>query len=109
MDWFRPSPGAGICAVITATDDAEAVLGVCCVGAPIRDHTAQLIGAISLSTIREFYAPDETGPAVRDAALEISHSMGWRGDVNELYTAPPGSLEAIFGVDPERTLSTART
>jgi len=65
--------------------------------------------AISLSTIREFYAPDETGPAVRDAALEISHSMGWKGDVNELYTAPPGSLEAILGVDPGRTLSAARS
>ncbi len=92
-----------------STDEQEAVLGVCCVGAPIRDHTAQLIGAISLSTIREFYAPDETGPAVRDAALEISHSMGWKGDVNELYTAPPGSLKAILGVDPGRTLSAART
>ena len=92
-----------------STDEQEAVLGVCCVGAPIRDHTAQLIGAISLSTIREFYAPDETGPAVRDAALEISHSMGWKGDVNELYTAPPGSLKAILGVDPGRTLSAARS
>jgi DNA-binding IclR family transcriptional regulator len=92
-----------------AIDEQEAVLGVCCVGAPIRDHTAQLIGAISLSTIREFYEPEKTGPAVRDAALEISNSMGWNGDLNDLYTAPPGSLEAILGVDPRGTLSAART
>jgi IclR family KDG regulon transcriptional repressor len=92
-----------------STDEQQAVLGVCCVGAPIRDHTGQLIGAISLSTIREFYAPDKTGPAVRDAALEISHSMGWNGDVKELYTAPPGSLEAILGVDAQRALSPARS
>jgi DNA-binding IclR family transcriptional regulator len=90
-------------------DEQEAVLGVCCVGAPIRDHTAQLIGAISLSTIREFYEPERTGPAVRDAALEISHAMGWNGDLNQLYNAPPGSLEAILGVVPGRTLSAALT
>lgn len=92
-----------------STDEQEAVLGVCCVGAPIRDHTAKLIGAISLSTIREFYAPDETGPAVRDAALEISNSMGWSGTANDLYTAPPGSLDDILAVERERSLSAAWT
>jgi IclR family transcriptional regulator, KDG regulon repressor len=90
-------------------DEQEAVLGVCCVGAPIRDHTAQLIGAISLSTIREFYVPEETGPAVRNAALEISNSMGWSGNAGKLYTAPPGSLDAILDVEHERSLSAART
>jgi DNA-binding IclR family transcriptional regulator len=88
-----------------ATDEHEVVLGVCCVGAPIRDHTGQLIGGISLSTIREFYAPDRTGPAVAAAALEISGLMGWRGDLTALYTAPPGSLTAILGVDAGRRLS----
>jgi DNA-binding IclR family transcriptional regulator len=90
-------------------DEQEAVLGICCVGAPIRDHTAQLIAAISLSTIREFYQPEETGPAVRDAALEISNAMGWNGDLSELYTAPPGSLEAILGVTAAPELSAAQT
>jgi DNA-binding IclR family transcriptional regulator len=88
-----------------STDEQEAVLGVCCVGAPIRDHAGRLIGAISLSTIREFYAPDETGPAVAGSALEISNSMGWRGGLAELYSAPPGSLTAILGVDARRRLS----
>jgi len=90
-------------------DEQEAVLGVCCVGAPIRDHTAQLIAAISLSTIREFYDPEETGPAVRDAALEISNAMGWNGDRNELYVTSPGSLEAILGDSTGQALSAART
>ena len=90
-----------------STDEQEAVLGVCCVGAPIRDNAGRLIGAISLSTIREFYAPDETGPAVAGSALEISTSMGWRGDLAELYTAPPGPLTAILGVDARLVLSAA--
>ena len=59
-----------------AMDQQEAVLGVCCVGAPIRDHTGRLAAAISLSTIREYYRPDLTGPAVRDGAIQISRAMG---------------------------------
>jgi DNA-binding IclR family transcriptional regulator len=91
-----------------AVDDGESTNAVRCVGAPVRDHTAQVIGAISLSTIREFYDPETTGPAVRDAALEISNSMGWNGNLYELFTAPPGSLEEILGVDHGRRPS-ART
>jgi DNA-binding IclR family transcriptional regulator len=72
-----------------ATDQQEAVLGVCCVGAPIRDHTSKLAAAISLSTIREYYRPDLTGPAVRDAAIEISRAMGWDGGSETLFAAEP--------------------
>jgi DNA-binding IclR family transcriptional regulator len=92
-----------------AIDEQEAVRGVCCVGAPIRDHTGQLIAAVSVSTIREFYRPDETGPAVRDTALEISNAMGWSGDADDLYAAPAGSLEAILEPAPGQMLSAART
>jgi DNA-binding IclR family transcriptional regulator len=81
-----------------ATDEQEAVLGVCCVGAPIRDHTGRPVAAISMSTIREYYRPDETGPAVRDAAIEISHAMGWNGDAGDLYEVDD-AVEAFRGHD----------
>jgi hypothetical protein len=80
-----------------AVDQQEAFVGVCCVGAPIRDHTGHPIGAISLSTIREFFDPERTGPAVRAAAVEISHSMGWNGDATTLYEPAEGSVEALLG------------
>jgi IclR family acetate operon transcriptional repressor len=76
-----------------STDQQEAVLGVCCVGAPIRDHTERVIGAICLSTIREYYQPTSTGPAVRDAAFEISRSMGWSGKVEAIYGARRDATE----------------
>ena len=78
-----------------AMDHQEAVLGVCCVGAPVRDHTARLAAAISLSTIREYYRPDVTGPAVRDGAFQISRAMGWNGDLEALYTAAPSTLDLL--------------
>jgi DNA-binding IclR family transcriptional regulator len=80
-----------------AVDQQEAFVGVCCVGAPIRDHTGRPIGAISLSTIREFFDPERTGPAVQAAAVEISHSMGWKGDATTLYEPAEGSVEALLG------------
>lgn len=80
-----------------AVDRQEAFLGVCCVGAPIRDYTGRPIGSISLSTIREFFDPERTGPAVIAAAVEISHAMGWNGDSVTLYKPAEGSIEALLG------------
>jgi IclR family transcriptional regulator, KDG regulon repressor len=77
-----------------ATDEQEAVLGVCCVSAPVRDHTNRVVAAISLSTIREYYRPDQTGPAVRDAAIEISRAMGWRGSSETLFAGEPTPARA---------------
>lgn len=74
-----------------AIDEQEALLGVWCVGAPVRDHTGRSIAAISLSTIKEFFDPARTGPQVAAAAVEISQAMGWRGDAAELYVPVPGS------------------
>ena len=75
-------------------DQQEALPGVFCVGAPVRDHTRNPVAAISLSTIKEFFDPDRTGPLVNAAAVEISHAMGWRGDAFSLYEVleDPGLL-----------------
>jgi len=74
-----------------AVDRQEALLGVWCVGAPVRDHTGRSVAAISLSTIREFFDPDGAGPQVTDAAVEISRAMGWKGDAATLYEPVEGS------------------
>ena len=80
-----------------SVDQQEALLGVCCVGAPIRDHASRPVGSISLSTIGEFFQPERTGPAVAAAAIEISHAMGWKGDRAALYRPSEGSVEALLG------------
>ena len=38
------------------------------------------VGAISLSTIKDFFDPERTGPRVAATAVEISRAMGWTGD-----------------------------
>ncbi|TML70586.1 MAG: IclR family transcriptional regulator [Actinobacteria bacterium] len=79
-----------------AIDRQEAVLGVCCVGAPVRDFTGRPVGSISLSTVREFFDPETTGPWVAEAAVEISRAMGWDGDLGALYEPVPGSAEVLL-------------
>jgi DNA-binding IclR family transcriptional regulator len=74
-----------------SVDAQEAILGVWCVGAPVRDHTRRSIAAISLSTIKEFFDSARTGPQVAAAAVEISHALGWKGDSSTLYDPVPGS------------------
>jgi DNA-binding IclR family transcriptional regulator len=78
-----------------STDRQEAVLGVWCVGAPVRDHTGRVAAAISVSTIREFFDPATSGPLVLEAAVEISRAMGWRGDASALYDAGPPSDDLV--------------
>jgi DNA-binding IclR family transcriptional regulator len=91
-----------------AVDRQEAFVGVCCTGAPIRDHTGRPIGAISLSTIREFFDPERTGPAVTAAAVEISHAMGWTGGPATLCEPAQGSVEALLGAN-ERAAERSQT
>jgi len=88
-----------------AVDQQEALLGVWCVGAPIRDHSGRSIAAVSLSTIREFFDPDAAGPQVTAAAVEISRAMGWKGDATSLYEPVEGSDALLL---PERPLTVAR-
>lgn len=82
-----------------AIDRQEAVLGVCCVGAPVRDFTGRPIASISLSTVREFFEPGRIGPWVTEAAIEISSAMGWNGDATALYEPVAGSAEVLLGKD----------
>jgi DNA-binding IclR family transcriptional regulator len=84
-----------------AIDRQEAVVGVCCVGAPVRDFTERPIASISLSTVREFFEPERIGPLAADAAVEISQAMGWSGDLTALYEPVAGSAEALLGTDRE--------
>ena len=78
-------------------DQQEAVPGVFCVGAPVRDHTGRSVAAVSLSTIKDFFNPDNTGPLVARAAVEISHAMGWKGDAGTLFQPVAGSELLLIG------------
>jgi DNA-binding IclR family transcriptional regulator len=80
-----------------STDRQEAVPGVWCVGAPIRDHSGASVAAVSVSTIREFFDPATSGPLVLAAALDISRAMGWEGDASTLYLPLPGT-QALLAV-----------
>src|SRR5438128_1664081 len=82
-----------------SVDQQEALVGVWCVGAPVRDHTGRSVAAISLSTIKDFFDPDQTGPQVAAAAVEVSRAMGWTGDASTLYHPVPGS--ELFLLDHE--------
>jgi DNA-binding IclR family transcriptional regulator len=79
-----------------AIDQQEALVGVWCVGAPVRDHTGRAIAAISLSTIKDFFAPERSGPLVAAAAVEISQAMGWIGDESTLYAPVEGSVVLLL-------------
>ncbi len=83
-----------------SVDQQEALLGVFCVGAPVRDHTGHPVAAISLSTIKDFFDPGRTGPLVTAAAVEISHAMGWRGDASSLYEVLEDSEQLILNEGP---------
>jgi DNA-binding IclR family transcriptional regulator len=80
-----------------AVDRQEALVGVWCVGAPVRDHTGRSVAAISLSTIKEFFDPQRAGPQVAAAAVEISRAMGWKGDATTLYEPVEGSELLLVG------------
>ena len=64
-----------------AVDDEEMDVGVRCVGAPIRDYTRRIIGAVSISgpsmRFTEERMDKELIPLVVKAGEEISHKLGY--------------------------------
>jgi len=64
-----------------AMDLEELDIGVCCVGAPIRDYTRRIIGAVSLSGPSMRFSQErirkELIPLVVKAAEEISMKLGY--------------------------------
>ena len=84
-----------------SVDQQESIMGVFCVGAPVRDHTGRSVAAISLSTIKDFFTPERTGPLVAAAAVEVSRAMGWKGDSSTLF-APVAGSELLLIDSPNR-------
>lgn len=64
-----------------AIDDEELDLGVRCIGAPIRDYTRRIVGAISISgpsmRLTDERMEKELIPKVRKAAEDISTKLGY--------------------------------
>src|SRR5712691_10289828 len=62
-----------------ATDQEEAVLELSCVAAPIRDHTGNVVAAMSLSipTYRFYPNREQYRLAIITAAQHISENLGW--------------------------------
>jgi len=64
-----------------AIDDEELDLGVRCIGAPIRDYTRRIVGAISISgpsmRLTDERMEKELIPMVKKAAEEISGKLGY--------------------------------
>ncbi len=64
-----------------AVDNEEMDIGVCCVGAPIRDYTRRIIGAVSISGPSMRFSQErmekELIPLVRRAGEDISTKLGF--------------------------------
>ena len=70
-----------ICEQGYAIDDEEMDVGVKCVGAPIRDYTRRIIGAVSISGPSMRFTDErlekELIPLVMRSGEEISHKLGY--------------------------------
>jgi IclR family acetate operon transcriptional repressor len=65
-----------------ASDLQENELGICCVAAPVFDHTGHVAAGLSISapaTRFDTEAAGRLGPQVREAAEELSRRLGWSG------------------------------
>jgi DNA-binding IclR family transcriptional regulator len=59
----------------------DVTTGIAAVGAPVRDHTDQVIASISVSGLAASYSPEriiELADAVRSGAHRLSRQMGHR-------------------------------
>jgi IclR family acetate operon transcriptional repressor len=63
--------------------DQDVTMGIAAVGAPVCDHTGQVVAAISVSGLAASYTPERVGElaeAVRGAARVLSARLGFRSD-----------------------------
>jgi len=65
-----------------AEDDEELEIGVKCIGAPIRDYTKRVIGAVSVSAPSMRFTADRMNsiliPLIKEAAEELSAKLGYK-------------------------------
>ena len=65
-----------------AVDNEEYIKGIICFGAPVRDYSGKVVGAICCSVLTMHYSIEDLerriGPRVLDCAGHISLSMGWK-------------------------------
>lgn len=73
-----------------STDLQDNEMGICCVGAPIFDHSGRVVAGISLSAPSSRFdlrRLDETGQLVKSAADRVSAALGWTDpDTPERHT-----------------------
>jgi IclR family acetate operon transcriptional repressor len=65
-----------------ASDLQENEIGICCVAAPVFDHTGHVAAGLSISAPATRFGTDAAGrlgPEVRKAADELSRRLGWSG------------------------------
>jgi IclR family transcriptional regulator, KDG regulon repressor len=77
-----------------ATDLQENEVGICCVAAPVLDHTGRVAAGLSISAPAARFdsgAPQRLGPQVRAAAEELSRALGWAGPPVPRQTARKAS------------------
>lgn len=67
-----------------AYDREEAIIGLTCIAAPIRDYTGKVVAGISISapTIRFMQREKQWAQMIRQAAEEISEEMGFFRNAN---------------------------
>lgn len=73
-----------------ALDNEEIIEGLRCVAAPIRDHTGQVVAALSVSGPSVRLSAKKIGqviPAVMKGAADISHRLGFRQEILVVETA----------------------
>lgn len=66
-----------------SSDLQDNEMGICCVGAPIFDHSGRVVAGISLSTPASRFDPSrlhDTGNLVHATVDRISAALGWNGD-----------------------------
>ncbi|MBX6353873.1 MAG: IclR family transcriptional regulator [Thermoflavifilum sp.] len=78
-----------------AVDVEENEIGICCVAAPIFDHTGRVVAACSVSGPSLRMTPERMEalrPLVKAAGLRISERLGWRAAPRELRRREETSL-----------------